>query len=197
MDRLFTYARMRRDEDNTVSKYQILADKALHLAVESESRLSFVEPEILSLSKEELLDFLSRDEKLELYKHYINDLLRMKGHILDTAGEKMLADAGEMAQAPGDIFRMLDNADMRFPIIKDSEGNEIELTRAIYRFYGEHRNVRKRRLRGCTKPMANLSIPSHQCYPLTSKIYFTKSRKFNSCLGIISVIIYQQRSMII
>jgi oligoendopeptidase F len=186
VDRLFTYARMRRDEDNTVSKYQILADKALHLAVESESRLSFVEPEILSLSKEELLDFLSRDEKLELYRHYINDLLRMKGHILDTAGEKMLADAGEMAQAPGDIFRMLDNADMRFPIIKDSEGNEIELTKGRYIGFMESidRNVRKAAFEGMHETYGKFinTFSSMLSFNVKKNIFYKNQRKFNSCL---------------
>jgi len=39
----------------------------------------------------------------------------MKAHILDAEREKILAEVMEVAEAPGDIFKMLDNADIRFP----------------------------------------------------------------------------------
>ena len=69
--------------------------------VEVSSSISFIEPEILSLSKEELLGFMEQDEDLKLYEHYLTNLLRMKEHILDADREKMLAEMGEIAQAPG------------------------------------------------------------------------------------------------
>jgi oligoendopeptidase F len=186
VDRLFTYARMRRDEDNTRSVYQALADKAMSLAVESASRLSFIEPEILSLSKDDLSGFLKRDEKLKLYAHYIEDLLRMKGHVLNADGEKMLADAGEIAQAPGDIFRMLDNADMRFPIIKDTDGSEVELTKGRYIGFMESsdREVRKATFEGMHNTYDKFinTLASTFSANVKRNIFYKKQRKFDSCL---------------
>ena len=92
VDRLFTYARMRRDEDNSRSKYQALADRAMSLVVELSSRTSFIEPEILSLSEEKIMNFLEQNEDLKLYRHFLENLMRMKAHILDAEKEKILAE---------------------------------------------------------------------------------------------------------
>ena len=186
VDKLFTYARMRRDEDNTRSAYQALADKAMSLAVESSGSLSFIEPEILSLSKDDLSGFLKHNEELKLYAHYIEDLLRMKGHILNADGEKMLADAGEMAQAPGDIFRMLDNADMRFPIIKDTDGRDVELTKGRYIGFMESsdRKVRKAAFEGMHNTYGKFinTLASSFSANVKGNIFYKKQRKFDSCL---------------
>ena len=145
VDRLFTYARMRRDEDNSLAKYQALSDRAMSLVVELSSRTSFIEPEILAIPEEKLRTFLGQNKELKLYEHYLENLFRMKAHILDAEKERMLAEVSEILQSPGDIFKMLDNADIRFPKIKDEDGNEVELTKGRYITFmeSENREVRK------------------------------------------------------
>lgn len=185
-DRLFTYARMRRDEDNSRGKYQALADRAMGLSVEVAGSLSFIEPEILALDKEKLMGFLKEREDLKVYGHYIDDLLRMKDHILDADKEKMLADAGEMAEAPGDIFRMLDNADIKFPVIKDDEGNEVELTKGRYINFMESKNREVRKsafeaLYSIYKGLIN-TLAATTSANVKRDIFYKNQRKFNSSL---------------
>jgi oligoendopeptidase F len=185
-DRLFTYARMRRDEDNSRGKYQALADRAMGLSVEVAGSLSFIEPEILALDREKLMGFLKEREDLKVYGHYIDDLLRMKDHILDADKEKMLADAGEMAEAPGDIFRMLDNADIKFPVIKDDEGNEVELTKGRYINFMESKNREVRKsafeaLYSIYKGLIN-TLAATASANVKRDIFYKNQRKFNSSL---------------
>lgn len=185
-DRLFTYARMRRDEDNSRGKYQALADRAMGLSVEVAGSLSFIEPEILALDREKLMGFLKEREDLKVYGHYIDDLLRMKDHILDADKEKMLADAGEMAEAPGDIFRMLDNADIKFPVIKDDEGNEVELTKGRYINFMESKNREVRKsafeaLYSIYKGLIN-TLAATTSANVKRDIFYKNQRKFNSSL---------------
>jgi len=185
-DKLFTYARMRRDEDNARAKYQALADRAMGLSVEAASYLSFIEPEILALSKEKILGFLKQREDLKVYRHYIDELLRMKDHILDAEREKMLADAGEMAEAPGDIFRMLDNADIKFPVIKDDEGNEVELTKGRYINFMESRKREVRKsafeaLYSTYKGLAN-TLAATTSANVKRDIFYKNQRKFGSSI---------------
>ena len=45
---LFTYARMKRDEDNRKTEYQALAERAQSLLVQGETAMAFMEPELLT-----------------------------------------------------------------------------------------------------------------------------------------------------
>ncbi|MDP4158555.1 MAG: oligoendopeptidase F, partial [Bacillota bacterium] len=69
---------------------------------------------------------------LELYNHALEDILRKKEHILGSAEEKLLAQMGELAEAPGAIFSMANNADLKFPSIQDESGQTVELTKGNF-----------------------------------------------------------------
>lgn len=60
---IYTYARMRRDEDNRNSRYQALTDRAGALSVRVGSALAFVVPEILALPEGRLEGFRKTNEK--------------------------------------------------------------------------------------------------------------------------------------
>ena len=144
-EKVYVYAHMRSHEDSTNSYYQGLADRADSLAVEISSAGSFVVPELLSIPDDKLADFLKENQKLAFYKKYIDEILRTKPHILNAGEEQILAMSGEMANAPGSIYSMLNNADIKFPAIKDEEGNDIEITkgRFIQLMESPDRRVRK------------------------------------------------------
>jgi len=186
VDRLFTYARMRRDEDNSLAKYQALSDRAMSLVVELSSRTSFIEPEILAIPEEKLRTFLGQNKELKLYEHYLENLFRMKAHILDAEKERMLAEVSEILQSPGDIFKMLDNADIRFPKIKDEDGNEVELTKGRYITFmeSENREVRKaafEALYNTYKSMIN-TLSSTTAANVKANVFIKNQRKFKSSL---------------
>src|SRR5690606_27855795 len=130
-ERVIVYAFTRRDEDTTNPTYQELYDRAQRLAVELTTATSFVEPEILQLSQEQLDEYLSSQE-LSLYRHYLDNIVRNKPHTLSPQEEAILAAAGEMAQAPNNVFGMFNNADLKFPFIKDENGQEVEVTHGRY-----------------------------------------------------------------
>lgn len=186
VDRIFTYARMRRDEDNANSKYQSMADKALSLVVETSSRLSFIEPEILALSKGQIQEFMQQKPQLKLYEHYLENLFRMKNHILDAEKEKILAQIGEIAQAPADTFRMFDNADIRFPKIKDENDDEIELTKGRYASLMEsyNRDVRKAAFEGLHGTYKNFinTLTTTLTSNIKKNIFYKNQRGFKSSL---------------
>lgn len=141
---LYTYARMRRDEDNRISLYQGMADRAGMLSVQAGSALSFIVPEILAISAEKL-DKIRQDPRLALYDHYLDNIIRQKEHVLSQAEEKILAEAGELAAAPGTIFSMANDADLKLGTIRDESGREVELTKGNFIKYMEskERHVRK------------------------------------------------------
>lgn len=144
LEELFTYARMRRDEDNRLSLYQGMTDRATMLSVQAGSALSFIVPEILAIPDERFTE-IRNDARLDFYGFYLNNILRQKEHVLSLAEEKILAEASEMAAAPSTIFSMANDADLKIGSIKDEEGHEVELTKGNFVKYMEssERRVRK------------------------------------------------------
>ncbi|SPF56743.1 Oligoendopeptidase F homolog [Candidatus Desulfosporosinus infrequens] len=129
---VYSYARMRRDEDNRQATYQALTDRAGALAVKVGSAASFVVPELLAMPEGRLEEFRAQTSKMELYNQTLEDILRKKEHILSSAEEKLLADVGEVAEAPSAIFSMANNADLKFPSIVDASGQSVELTKGNF-----------------------------------------------------------------
>lgn len=131
-EKVYVYAHMRSHEDSTDSFYQGLADRTYSLGVTVSSANSFIVPGILAIPDEKLKGFLAGNEGLRFYGRYLDEVIRNKPHILSAAEEQLLAMTGELSQAPGTIFNMLNNADIKFPTIVDEKGNEIELTKGRY-----------------------------------------------------------------
>ena len=132
LEQAAVYARMRRDEDNTNSTYIALTDRVMSLSSRVRAAGSYMTPEILAIPTETLNQWLEQDQGLKAYQHELEDLLREKAHVRSTEVETLLAQVSEVAAAPSSIFGMLDNADMKFPSIKDENGNEVELTKGRF-----------------------------------------------------------------
>jgi len=144
-DKLFVYSRMRRDEDNANHRYQVSFDRIEALSVEAGSVTAFMVPEMLTIDEERLYRFMEEQPELALYRHYFEELLRQKEHILSAAEERILAMSADLSSATGNIFSMLNNADIRFPSITDEHGHEVELTKGRFGGFMEStdRRVRK------------------------------------------------------
>ncbi|MEN6317045.1 MAG: oligoendopeptidase F [Clostridiaceae bacterium] len=143
-DKLFVYAKMRRDENNAVSKYQALTDRAMALSTEVYASVSYIVPEIISIDETLLKKSINEVEGLSLYRQYIYELLRQKPHILSDREEELLALSSEVAHAPSDIFTMFNNADIKFAYIKDENGEEVEVTKGRYVKFLESRDRKVR-----------------------------------------------------
>ncbi len=122
LERLYVYASMRKDEDTTNSFYQAMADRAMQLYIHVSTASSYIEPELLALPQSKLDQFLEDVPALQLYKQQLADLNRKRGHVRSAEVEAVLAAAGEMAQSPGGIFAMIDDADLKLPAIINEQG---------------------------------------------------------------------------
>ncbi|UOR13120.1 oligoendopeptidase F [Halobacillus amylolyticus] len=143
--KLFTYAHMRSDQDTTNSHYQEMNAKAESLLTQVSSSMSFIVPEILSLSEDTVKQYMKEHDKLKEYEHTLNEIMRKKEHVLSEEEEKLLSGFSEIASNPSQTFGALNNADLTFPSIKDEEGNEVDLTHGRYVGFlkSEDREVRK------------------------------------------------------
>ena len=183
-EKVYVYAHMRSHEDTTNSYYQSLADRVDSLGTELSSNNSFITPEILEIPDEKLKGFIKENENLQLYEKYINEITRNKAYTLSEPEEKILAMAGEIAQSPGSIFNMINNADIKFPVIKDENGKDTEVTKG--RFIGfmesQDRRVRKdafEALYSVYKGQSN-TFAATLSANVKANIFNAKARKYNS-----------------
>ena len=184
LERLYVYASMRKDEDTTNSTYQGMADRAVQLYVRLSTIAAYIEPEILALPQDKLDRFIKETPGLELYGQQLHDLNRKRGHIRSAEIESVLAAAGEMAETPGSVFTMIDNADLKLPTIKDEAGEEVELTKGNYQLFirSTDRRVRKDAFEGLHSTFLKQrnTIASTLAAQVKTDIFYTTQHNYSS-----------------
>jgi len=134
---LANYCMRKSDEDTRVAKYQAMVGTFMTAVVALRAATSFETPEIMAISDETLENFYTAEPGLERYRRYLTDLRRRREHVLSQAEEKLLAAAGEMAQAPQKTFGAFANADLKFPDAVDAEGKKYPLSSGTFVAYEE------------------------------------------------------------
>lgn len=184
LSKLSVYARMRFDQDTTDSTYQTMSAKIGSLGVKIGAASAFVEPEILSYSKEQLEAAEKENERTAYYGRKIEEMLRGQEHTLDAEKEELLAAAGDMAEAPDDIFSVLMNADMKYPDIVLEDGTHLPLTNSTYISYMESpdRAVREGAFKTLYGQIASLKNTFAAIYRgnLKQAKFYAQSRKYSS-----------------
>ena len=128
----FNYAERLFDEDQTNTAHQAMNAKAYSAYAEMESRVAFVDPEIIAAPQELLERYYEESDELPLYRKQIEEIRRRKAHCLTAEMEKLLAMTAEMSQTPADTFSILSNADLVLPEIEDENGEKVRLTSGRY-----------------------------------------------------------------
>lgn len=184
LERVYTYARMKKDEDNRVTKYQAMSDKAGTLIAKTSSYLSFFIPELLEIPEEKLRGFLEAEEGLALYKHAVNEILREKAHVLSKPEENLLAQISEITGATNDVFTMINNADIKFGSIIDEDGDEVEVTHGRYigLMESHDRRVRKEAFEHMYRSYEDLrnTLATNYNYNTKTDVITARIRKYGS-----------------
>src|SRR5699024_10783490 len=145
IENIYSYAHMKLDEDSRNSNSQELADKGMSLLVTIKEKTSFLLPELLELEEKTLEKYMEENKELELYEHALDDIMRQKKHVLSAREESILAQAGEIGNSPQKIYSVMNSADLKFPVVKDEDGKDVELTQGNFVPFMESkdREVRK------------------------------------------------------
>jgi oligoendopeptidase F len=171
VDRVYVYANQRYHQDTTVSKYQGYASNAELLLVNASGATSFANPELLEISDEKFESFYQEKPELLKYKRLIDEIKRTKDHVLDKKSEEILAKASEIAMGPDNIFHMFNDADIKFPKIKDENGNEVELSHGNFIHYMQSYDRRVR------EDAFKCLYSSYKAYGNTVSAIFTSNLK--------------------
>ncbi len=186
LGRLFAYAMLARDLDTRNSDAVERFEQVMNVAVQAGRASSFIAPEMLTLSDEQLTAFLDEEPGLEPFRRPIERVMRDRPHVRSAEVEEVLADSAEMAGASDNAFTFLDNADITFGSITDSDGSEIQVTKARYQALLERqdREVRRQAYEALHQPyldhrntLAALLTASNQ-----RDAFYARSHRYESSL---------------
>ena len=132
LDALGNYAQRKSDEDTRNAVYQEMTAQFTNLAVATSQADAFSTPELLAIPEQTLTEFYKAAPELTHYRLLLGRVRRQKPHTLSPECEALLAAAGQLSQAPDDIFSMLNDADMSFPDAIDSTEKKHRVTHGTF-----------------------------------------------------------------
>lgn len=185
IEKLFTYARMKRDEDGSNPTYQAMTARAFSLIVEANTLTTFIIPELTKADKETLYAIAAKPEFKD-YSYRISEIARGKDKYLSEKEETLLAGVQNFSGDFDTIFSMFDDVDIRFNKIKDENGNETDLTQGRYGLFMQNANQRVRKeafesMFGAYKSMIN-TIAAIYGGAVKKDVFFSKVRGYESAL---------------
>ena len=132
LGRVATYAFLQLSVDGTNGDAQANAAKNASALATIESKLSFIKPELLTISEETFSQFFKQEKNLQKYKKMIDDIMEKKTYTLSPEIEETLAALREVHDAPHMIYERSKTSDMEFDPIVDEAGNKLPMSEALY-----------------------------------------------------------------
>ena len=183
-EKLYSYAKMRSDQNVADDHYAALADRAMGLLSEYSALSSYVSPE-LSSQDEEYIKSLIEDPDFADYDYMFEGILRRKQHILSENEEKLLSMASTPLRQFQGAFGKINNVDVDLGTIT-VDGKDVKLTHGMFSFMLNHRDqsVRKAAFESVYagyEKMIN-TISAVYAGSVKSDVFTAKARKFDDCL---------------
>ncbi len=185
LDKLYTYANLRYSEDVSESLNKSALDKINQIFQRFQQEASWINPELFSLSETTFLEYINHPELAE-YKIALERLLKEKPHVLSSSSEEILAQATTLLKISSNTFAALNNADIKFNPILDSEGTPHELTHGSYLHHlaSDDRILRKNAFFEMASKYSEHENTLAELYAGTVKghHFIAQARRYNSCL---------------
>ncbi|MCL2878032.1 MAG: oligoendopeptidase F [Acidobacteria bacterium] len=184
--RLACYASMKSDTDTRESKYLAMDQEMSQIAADFSARSSFIDPEILRIAPERIDAFIKEEPRLAPYRHILDNILRRKAHTRGESEEKIIAEAGLMADAPGNINSVFTNADFPYPEVTLEDGSAVRLDPAAFGLYrrSNNRNDREKVFAAYMGKMNEFrrTFGAQLSAEVRKDMFYARARNYGSCL---------------
>ncbi len=183
----FMYAGFSYSVDTTDQKAAGMRGKAQGVYGQVLSAVSFLAPEILAIGRDKLDEWMSRSEKLALYKHSFDDLFRTQAHVRSAEVEELLGLVTDPLQGPYNSTGMLTDADFKFKPVKDGQGHVLDLTQGTITKL-MHNPDRKARRVAYENYMDKYvehknTLASNLIHSIKANVFYMRARKHESTLS--------------
>ncbi len=184
-ERLGNYAFLKAAEDQANSTYQRMKGRYQHVATRAAEASSFIRPEIMSIPAARMRRMLEAPELAE-WKLLLERILRYRPHTLSKKEENLLAMQGQMSEAASQIFRQLNDADLKWGMIRNEKGVLVELGHSTFSAF-LHSPERRVRREAFHKYYAQFdahknTIAASLNGSVQRDVYYARARKYSSAL---------------
>ena len=155
ISKLYSWASLKKSENNADPQAQSRYDRIAGLYSRRAAATAFVQPEILSIPADDLARLMSEEDGLKLYAYYFETIERERAHTRSGEVEEVLAQLAETRGASAQTFRMFDNADLKFPDVRDENGELQPLTHGQLQHFSSVERPRRARS-GVSRDAPNL-----------------------------------------
>lgn len=131
LESVAVYAFLKTSEDQSNSDYQRMKGRYTHVATKAGEASAFIRPEILAIKPSVMARFL-KSKELTDWRLALDRILRYRPHTLSDKEEHLLAMQGQMSEASNSIFRQLNDADLKWGVVKNEKGEQIELGHSAF-----------------------------------------------------------------
>ena len=163
--RVWYFPSLRYDEDQRDNTINARRQQVQLLFARWKQAESWFNPELLGIPLETVRGWMASLETLRLYKFAVEDLYRQQEHVLDEAGERLMSLASRLSSAPNDSYSALSTADVKYPTVTLSTGEEVVIS------YGQYRAILATRREQADRASAFEAL--HNTYKSTLNTYAT------------------------
>jgi oligoendopeptidase F len=124
--RIEVYAGFSYSVDTTDQDAVAMASKSRSVQGKLGAAGAFINPELLTIGEDRLLEWSETEPRLALYRHFFANLFRLQEHVRSSEVEEILGMLADPFGGPGASSSMLTNADLKARPGHDREANPID-----------------------------------------------------------------------
>lgn len=145
VDSTANYASRNADADTSNTHYQALEGKVMNVYYKLQESTAPIESYIVAMDDAKINQFFQEEPELNRYKITIEDLRRLKPHMLSSEMEALLAASGDMGSAVDKVYSLLEDADFESPMVKTEKGEMVKVSHGRFVPMLESKDVQVRR----------------------------------------------------
>jgi oligoendopeptidase F len=184
--RLTTYAGLISDQDTRASVYQGMQQEMVQMWAAFGTETAYFEPEIQKMDNAKLEGFTAQEPRLNVYRHYLDDVTRRRAHTGSEAEEKLLAAAVVISSGSSSTYNIFSNADFPYPPVTLSDGKTAKLTSSGYELYraSQNRGDREKVMSTFFNTLGSYrgTFGSTLSTSVQASIFYARARHYNTSL---------------
>lgn len=131
--KVYQYAHLKSDLNKKDVENAAKVSKVMMFLALLEQNTSFESPEILSLGKKKVTEFIDKNPEFEAYRFLMEKLFRGNKHVLKEREEKLLSYYSPVLREGSELYSKLAVADGKVKTVKLSSGEKVAVTQGNWR----------------------------------------------------------------
>ncbi|MGD8439572.1 MAG: oligoendopeptidase F [Holophagae bacterium] len=186
--KVYQYPGLMRSEDTRNNEVQARLERVKIAMATFRQATAWYQPELLRIPEPTMQEWLDATPELAPYRFGIEETYRRQQHVLDESGERLLAYASNFNSTPPTTYSMMADADVDFPTVTLSTGEEVVASHAnlMHGLFSRRRQEDRETLfRGHFSVYDSFPNTYASIYNgiLQRDWYLSQARSYDSCLA--------------